>query len=116
VGATTPHTLATHTLCPTVSPLSTPCTYPFLIMFMISYPCKVRHCAGYLQDPFSKSARAMWLLTLLTSTQLHKPVKAASPMHFCNPARRSTKWCILTPQVTLPRERVSLAPGRPVLV
>ncbi len=47
----TPNTLATHAICLTAAPLSTPCTCPFRIMFMISYPCSVRHAVSKEKQP-----------------------------------------------------------------
>jgi hypothetical protein len=44
--ATTSNRQAMKETCPVISPLPTPLNGPFLIMFMTSYPCNVRHAVS----------------------------------------------------------------------
>jgi hypothetical protein len=48
---TIPNRSAMNVACPKLSPLLTPCTCPFLIMFITSYPCNVLHAVSNEKKP-----------------------------------------------------------------
>ena|SRR6266700_6394073 len=45
------NSVATSATCPLTSPFGTPCSCPFLIMFITSYPCNVRQAVSNEKKP-----------------------------------------------------------------
>ena len=90
----TPNTAAMNVTCCGLSPLFTPCTYPFLIMFITSYPCNVLHAVSKEKKPmpgltsrlmnrWSCSIRLFKYFTCRSSTESGRiPLAFSSAMTF----------------------------------